>query len=127
MGKYSDLNHSCISYNIQKHIQPTKGVLVFHRYTPYDRYCPFYKSTAMLRNMIGFYEMARHAVESTSQSENKVTWNVIRESMGNILYQLSSMKFKDPADGLWHQNMTQSNKCGFITYLLTSICFFHFR
>lgn len=44
--------------------------------------------------MIAFYDMARHAVESTAQSDNKITWNVIRDSMGNILYQLSSMKFK---------------------------------
>lgn len=50
----------------------------------------------MLRNMIGFYDMSRHAVETTAQSENKITWNVIRDSMGSILYQLSSMKFKDP-------------------------------
>lgn len=50
----------------------------------------------MLRNMIGLYDMSRHAVETTAQSENKITWNVIKEAMGNILYQLSSMKFKDP-------------------------------
>jgi V-type H+-transporting ATPase subunit A len=48
----------------------------------------------MLKNMIAFYDMARHAVESTAQSENKITWSVIRDSMGQILYQLSSMKFK---------------------------------
>lgn len=48
----------------------------------------------MLRNTIAFYDMARHVVESTAQSENKITWSVIRDSMGNILYQLSSMKFK---------------------------------
>ncbi|KZC13470.1 PREDICTED: V-type proton ATPase catalytic subunit A [Dufourea novaeangliae] len=65
-------------------------------YSPYDRFCPFYKTVGMLRNMIAFYDMARHAVESTAQSDNKITWNVIRDSMGNILYQLSSMKFKDP-------------------------------
>ncbi|XP_061392429.1 V-type proton ATPase catalytic subunit A-like [Musca vetustissima] len=65
-------------------------------YSPYDRVCPFYKTVGMLRNMIAFYELARHAVESTAQSDNKVTWNTIRESMGNIMYQLSSMKFKDP-------------------------------
>jgi len=50
----------------------------------------------MLKNIIAFYDMARHAVESTAQSENKITWNVIRDAMGNIMYQLSSMKFKDP-------------------------------
>lgn len=65
-------------------------------YSPYDRVCPFYKTVGMLRNMITFYELARHSVESTAQSDNKVTWNTIRESMGNIMYQLSSMKFKDP-------------------------------
>ncbi|KAG5678550.1 hypothetical protein PVAND_008215 [Polypedilum vanderplanki] len=61
-----------------------------------DRFCPFYKTVGMLRNIIAFYDMARHAVESTAQSENKITWNIIRDSMGNMLYQLSSMKFKDP-------------------------------
>lgn len=65
-------------------------------YSSYDRYCPFYKTVGMARNMIAFYDLARHAVETTAQSESKITWGVIRESMGNILYQLSSMKFKDP-------------------------------
>ncbi|KPJ17305.1 V-type proton ATPase catalytic subunit A [Papilio machaon] len=65
-------------------------------YSAYDRFCPFYKTVGMLKNMIAFYDMSRHAVESTAQSDNKVTWNVIRDAMGNVLYQLSSMKFKDP-------------------------------
>lgn len=65
-------------------------------YSSYDRFCPFYKTVGMLRNIIAFYDMARHAVETTAQSENKITWNVIRDAMGNTLYQLSSMKFKDP-------------------------------
>lgn len=65
-------------------------------YTPYDRYCPFYKTVGMLSNIIAFYDMARHSVEATAQSENKITWATIRESLGDIMYQLSSMKFKDP-------------------------------
>ncbi|XP_043928763.1 V-type proton ATPase catalytic subunit A [Protopterus annectens] len=65
-------------------------------YTPYDRFCPFYKTVGMLSNMISFYDMARHAVESTAQSDNKITWAIIRENMGDILYKLTSMKFKDP-------------------------------
>ena len=48
----------------------------------------------MLKNMIAFYELARHAVESTAQADNKITWNVIRETMSQTMYQLSSMKFK---------------------------------
>lgn len=60
-------------------------------YSNYDRYCPFYKTTWMLRNMIGFYTHATHAVEA---SNNQITWAKIRESMGDIIYKLSSMKFE---------------------------------
>ncbi|EIE78960.1 V-type proton ATPase catalytic subunit A [Rhizopus delemar RA 99-880] len=65
-------------------------------YSNYDRYCPFFKTTWMLRNMIGFYDRATHTVEA---SNNQITWSKIRESMGDILYKLSSMKFEDPAEG----------------------------
>jgi V-type H+-transporting ATPase subunit A len=65
-------------------------------YSSYDRYCPFYKTVGMLKNICAFYDLARHSVETTAQSDNKITWNVIRESMSQIMYQLSSMKFKDP-------------------------------
>ena len=50
----------------------------------------------MIRNMIAFYDMAKTAVESTAQSDNKITWGVIRENLGDVMYRLSSMKFKDP-------------------------------
>ncbi|CAF0872401.1 unnamed protein product, partial [Didymodactylos carnosus] len=65
-------------------------------YSSYDKFCPFYKCVAMLRNMIAFYDMARHAVETTAQSEKKITWADIRNHMNDTIYQLSSMKFADP-------------------------------
>jgi len=65
-------------------------------YSKYDYYCPFFKTTWMLRNMIGFYNHATHAVESTS---NQITWAKIRDSMADIIYRLSSMKFEDPTEG----------------------------
>ncbi|KAG0166736.1 H(+)-transporting V1 sector ATPase subunit A [Apophysomyces sp. BC1034] len=68
-------------------------------YSNYDRYCPFYKTTWMLRNMIGFYNHAMHVVEA---SNNQITWAKIRDSMSDIIYKLSSMKFEDPADGEEH-------------------------
>lgn len=48
----------------------------------------------MMRNIITFFDLARHAVETTAQSENKITWATIRESMSDLMYKLSSMKFK---------------------------------
>ncbi|KAI8069984.1 V-type proton ATPase catalytic subunit A [Gongronella butleri] len=65
-------------------------------YSNYDRYCPFYKTTWMLRNLIGFYNHAIHAVEA---SNNQITWAKIRDQFGDVIYKLSSMKFEDPADG----------------------------
>uniref|UniRef100_A0A2K5JUZ5 V-type proton ATPase catalytic subunit A n=1 Tax=Colobus angolensis palliatus TaxID=336983 RepID=A0A2K5JUZ5_COLAP len=65
-------------------------------YTPYDRFCPFYETVGMLSNMIVFCDMARRAVETTAQSDNKITWSIIHEHMGDILCKHSSMKFKDP-------------------------------
>lgn len=59
-----------------------------------SRFCPFYKTVGILSNMIAFYDLARHAVETTAQSDNKITWAQIREHMGEILYRISSMKFK---------------------------------
>ena len=58
------------------------------------RFCPFYKTVGILSNMIAFYDLARHAVETTAQSDHRITWTMIRESMGEILYKISTMKFK---------------------------------
>lgn len=62
-------------------------------YTNYDRFCPFYKTVGMLSNIIGFHNMAQQAVERTAQSDNKITWGVIREQLGDSIHQLTQMKF----------------------------------
>ena len=53
--------------------------------------------------MISFYDMARHAVESTAQSENKITWAIIREALNDTIYKISSMKFKVSSDDIYNQ------------------------
>jgi len=65
-------------------------------YSPYDRFCPFYKAVGMLLNMMTFYDLSRRAVETTAQNENKITWAMIREHMSDVIYKITSMKFKDP-------------------------------
>ncbi|GAA5941141.1 H(+)-transporting V1 sector ATPase subunit A [Sporobolomyces koalae] len=60
----------------------------------YDRYCPFYKTTAMLKNLVTYYELSVKAVENES-----MTWNKVRESTSDLWYRLTQMKFEDPATG----------------------------
>jgi len=67
-------------------------------FTPYDRYCPFYKTVGMLRNMMLFYTLAQKAVES-STVDKKITWATIKSSMNDLIYKIASMKFEDPVTG----------------------------
>ena len=70
-------------------------------FTEYDKYCPFYKSIGMLRNMIRFHTLATAAVERavTTTDGPKMTFNVIRTRMSELMYRIASMKFEDPNDG----------------------------
>ena len=117
MGKASLAESDKITLEVAKLLKD--DFLQQNGYSSYDRYCPFYKTVSlnflfmflfysilsissnlffpqvgMLKNICAFFDLSRHAVESTAQSDNKITWNVIRESMNQIMYQLSSMKFK---------------------------------
>ncbi|KAF3836532.1 hypothetical protein F7725_029090 [Dissostichus mawsoni] len=94
VGKASLAESDKITLEVAKLIKD--DFLQQNGYTPYDRFCPFYKTVGILSNMISFYDMARHAVETTAQSDHRVTWAMIKEHMGEILYRLSAMKFKDP-------------------------------
>ncbi|VDO06827.1 unnamed protein product [Brugia timori] len=94
VGKASLAESDKITLEVAKLIKD--DFLQQNGYTPYDRFCPFYKTVGMLKNMIAFYDLAKHAVESTAQAENKITWAIIRDHMSDIMYELSSMKFKDP-------------------------------
>ena len=62
-------------------------------YTVYDRYCPFYKTVGMMNNIVAFYNLAQQAVEKTAHSDNRVTWAIIKEQLGEFVTKLSRMKF----------------------------------
>lgn len=71
-------------------------------FTKYDKYCPFYKTVEMMRNIATFHRLATAAVEKTAQGNadgQKITYNVIKTRMGDTLYKLTTQKFEDPAEG----------------------------
>ena len=68
-------------------------------FTSYDRFCPFYKTTWMVKNIVTFYNLAVKAVEA-QHKDTKMTWNSIRDAMGDtIIYRLTAMKFIEPSEG----------------------------
>ena len=46
--------------------------------------------------MIGFHDLAKQAVEQSSDKDNKVTWQVIKDCLSRSMTEISQMKFKDP-------------------------------
>ena len=61
----------------------------------YDCYCPFYKTSAMLKNMVQYHEKAQAAINNNPE----ITWARIREHTSDILYRLTQQKFEDPKEG----------------------------
>jgi len=60
----------------------------------YDAFCPFYKTSGMLRNFVTFYDQALKAV-----ANGDITFAKIRDSAGDIIFKLSQMKFESPSQG----------------------------
>ncbi len=60
------------------------------------------QSVGMLRNITTFHTLATAAVERTAGSGGdgqKITYNVIKHRLGDLLYKITSQKFEDPAEG----------------------------
>ncbi|OMO65486.1 hypothetical protein COLO4_31156 [Corchorus olitorius] len=74
--------------------------LAQNAFTPYDKFCPFYKSVWMMRNIIHFNTLANQAVEKAAGMDGqKITYTLIKHRLGDLFYRLVSQKFEDPAEG----------------------------
>ena len=63
VGKSSLAESDKVTLEIAKLIKD--DFLQQNGYTPYDRYCPFYKTNGMMKNICTFYDLAGEAVKST--------------------------------------------------------------
>lgn len=55
----------------------------------YDRYCPFYKTSAMLRNFVAYHEAAIKALGA-----GDMTFAKIKDATADQMFKLSQMKFE---------------------------------
>ncbi|ODV88978.1 hypothetical protein CANCADRAFT_53321 [Tortispora caseinolytica NRRL Y-17796] len=62
-------------------------------YSTYDAFCPIWKTNAMMKNLITYYDEAQKAVAAGS------AWNKLAESTADIKHALSSQKFFEPSLG----------------------------
>ncbi|KAJ7490035.1 ATP synthase alpha/beta family, nucleotide-binding domain-containing protein [Mycena galericulata] len=62
----------------------------------YDRYCPFYKTSGMLKCFVGFHDAAIRAV---GQGQGDITFAKIKDNASDLMFKLSQMKFESPSQG----------------------------
>ena len=56
----------------------------------YDKFCPFYKSVWMLRNIMLFHQLATQAVERAAGGDGqKITYNIIKQRLGDLVYKVA--------------------------------------
>lgn len=59
----------------------------------YDAYCPQFKTSGMLQNMVLFHDKAQEAASAGS------TWSKIKEHCSDAIYGLTQQKFLNPKEG----------------------------
>lgn len=74
-------------------------------FSEYDKYCPLYKTSMMMRNICLFYQRGLAAIEASGEG-SRITWRRIRNELESQYIELTRMKFLDPIDG--EENVTKS-------------------
>jgi V-type H+-transporting ATPase subunit A len=67
-------------------------------FTDWDRFCPMYKTSKMLRNIAHFYNLGLKAIKNSDEN-NRITWRKIRAELDAEYIGLTKMKFLIPAEG----------------------------
>merc|ERR1712227_369026 len=66
-------------------------------FSDYDFMCPLAKTIGMMRCIVGFHEAAQKAIAESS-GDSKIGWNMIYNSMKDIIVKITSMKFEMPGN-----------------------------
>jgi len=96
VGKDSLAESDKITLEVAKIIK--EDFLQQNGFSKHDKFCPFYKTSWMMRNLVDFYNLAQKAVESSNE-DKKVTFGAIKTKMTDLMYKITYMKFEDPATG----------------------------
>jgi len=64
-------------------------------FSVYDKFCPLYKTSRMLRNLALFYNLGIKAIKNSDET-NRITWRRIRNDLEQQYIALTRMKFQDP-------------------------------
>jgi V-type H+-transporting ATPase subunit A len=99
VGKDSLDESGKVTLDVAKMIR--EDFLQQNSYTDYDRYCPLWKTIAMIRNIVTFHDLAQKAVtigttsasaSALGETEHKASYMHIKSHTADVLAKLSMMK-----------------------------------
>ncbi|KAI5170706.1 V-type H+-transporting ATPase subunit A [Nematocida sp. LUAm3] len=61
----------------------------------YDKFCPFYKTVQMAKNIVMYYGKCKEIIEAKIVT----SWETLRNDTEDLYHKLTRMKFEDPAQG----------------------------
>lgn len=101
VGKDSLSDEDKLTLEVAKIIR--EDFLAQNGFTSYDKYCPFYKTFWMLKNICHYYTVAQKEILRTKEfATGKVTYSILKDKTENLLFRLVHMKDLEPSDGEEH-------------------------
>jgi V-type H+-transporting ATPase subunit A len=101
VGKDSLSDEDKITLEVAKIIR--EDFLAQNSYTSYDKFCPFYKTCWMLKNICHYYTLAQREILRTKEFvTGRTTYTTLKEKTDDLLFRLVHMKDLEPSSGEEH-------------------------
>jgi V-type H+-transporting ATPase subunit A len=98
VGKDSLSDEDKITLEVAKIIR--EDFLAQNGFTSYDKFCPFYKTCWMLKNICHYYNLAQREILRTKEFvSGRTTFSTLKEKTDDLLFRLVHMKDLEPSAG----------------------------
>ena len=98
VGKDSLSDEDKITLEVAKIIR--EDFLAQNGFTSYDKFCPFYKTCWMLKNICHYYTLAQREILRTKEFvSGRTTFSTLKEKTDDLLFRLVHMKDLEPSAG----------------------------
>eukprot|EP00211_Chloroparvula_japonica_P004394 CAMPEP_0119131804 /NCGR_PEP_ID=MMETSP1310-20130426/10642_1 /TAXON_ID=464262 /ORGANISM="Genus nov. species nov., Strain RCC2339" /LENGTH=624 /DNA_ID=CAMNT_0007122397 /DNA_START=96 /DNA_END=1970 /DNA_ORIENTATION=+ len=98
VGKDSLSDEDKLTLEVAKIIR--EDYLAQDGFSTYDKFCPFYKTSWMLRNIVTYYNLGQREIARTRDLlTGRTTFAVLKERTEDLINRLVRMKDLEPSDG----------------------------
>ena len=98
VGKDSLSDEDKLTLEVAKIIR--EDFLAQNGFSSYDKFCPFYKTSWMLKNLCQYYSLGQREISRTKDAQSgRVTFATMKDKTEDLLLRLVRMKNIEPSEG----------------------------